>query len=70
MSIRVDIQMDQGSESLGYLATATVEGNRLHEVAVYGGPEARDEAFREMVAWLKKRRYREPDHYWVKVFPQ
>ena len=39
MSIRVDIQRDLECESLRFVATATLDGKRLHEVDEYGGPE-------------------------------
>ena len=30
MSIRVDVQLDHGSESLRWIATATLDGKHLH----------------------------------------
>ena len=55
MSIRVDVQMDHESESTRYVATATLDGKRLHAVGEYGGAEVRDEVFRKMAAWLKSK---------------
>ena len=57
MSIRVDVQMDHESESMRYVAAATLDGKRLHEVGEHGGPESRDEVFRKMAAWLKGQEY-------------
>ena len=70
MSIRVDVQMDHESESMRYVATATLDGKRLHEVGEYGGLEACDEVFRKMAAWLKGQGYPVPDHYWQQIFPK
>ncbi len=70
MSIRVDVQMDLESASTRYVATATLDGKRLHKVGKYGGPEVRDEVFREMVAWLKGQESQAPDHYWLQTFPK
>ena len=61
MSVRIQVQQDDASESLRYVATATLEGDRLHEVAVYGGSEAEDEAFRKMSVWLRQNGYPRPD---------
>ena len=68
MAIRVCIQMDHESASMRYVATATLDGERLHEVGKYGGLEARDEAFRQMAEWLKGQGYPVPDHYWQETF--
>ncbi len=70
MSVRVRVQQDDASESLRYVATATLEGHRLPEVGVYGGSEAENEAFRKMSAWLRQNGYPRPDGYWIRVFPQ
>ena len=32
MSIRIDVQMDHGSASIRYVATASLDGKHLHEV--------------------------------------
>ena len=39
MSIRLDVQLDYESESTRYVASATLDGEFLHEVGKYGGPE-------------------------------
>ena len=70
MSIRIDVQMDHGSASIRYVATASLDGKHLQEVGKYGGPEVCDEAFREMVAWLNDQGHQAPDHYWLQKFPQ
>ena len=75
MSIRVDVQLDHGSESLRWIATATLDGKHLHEVGKYGGPEVCDELLIEMAAWLKGQEHPVPDHYreqqWVEQsFPK
>ena len=70
MSIRVDVQLDHGSESLRYVATATLDGRHLHEVGKHGGTEACGEVFREMAAWLKGQGHQTPDHYWLQQFPK
>ena len=69
MSIRVDSQIDHESPSMRYVVTATLDGKRLHEVDKFGGPEVRDEVFREMTAWLKGKGHSAPDHYWLQTFP-
>ena len=69
MSIRIDVQLDHGSESLRYVATATQNGKFLHEIGKYGGPEVCNEVFREMADWLKDRGHPTPDHYWMQQFP-
>ena len=53
MSVHIEVQMDHASESMRYLATATLLGKRLHQVGEYGGPEARDKVFRKMAEWLQ-----------------
>ena len=70
MSIRVDVQMDHESESMRYVATATLDGKCVHEVREYGGPESSDKVFRTMAAWLKDRGHPVPDHYWLQIFPK
>ena len=70
MSIRVDIQTDHDCPSMRYVATATLDGKRLHEVDEYDGPEVLDEVFREMAAWLKSQGHQAPDHYWLQTFPK
>lgn len=67
-SIRIDIQLDHRSESLRYVATATLGGKR-HEIGKHGGPEVCDELFREMAAWLRGQGHQAPDHYWQQTFP-
>ena len=69
MSIRIDVQMDHEGESTRYVATATLDGKRLHEVGKHGGPEVRDGLFREITAWLKGQGHQTPDHYWNQQFP-
>ena len=64
MSIRVDVQLDHGSESLRWIATATLDGKHLHEVGKYGGPEVCDELLIEMAAWLKGQEHPVPDVTW------
>ena len=68
MSIRIDVQIDHGSESLKYVATATLDGKRLHEVGKYGGPEVCDKLFSEIVAWLEGQGHQAPGHYWQQTF--
>ena len=68
MSIRVEVQMDQGSESLRYVATAMLEGKRLHKIGKHGGLEARDEVARAMAEWLKGQGYPMPGHYLSRKF--
>ena len=68
MSIRIDVQVDHESESLRYVATATLDGKRLHEVGEYGGPEVGDVVFKKMTAWLKVEGYEVPDCYWKQKF--
>ena len=43
MKPRICVQMDHQSESMRYVATATLNGKRLHEVDEYGGPEVCNE---------------------------
>lgn len=66
MSIRVEVRLDQESESSRYIATATMNGNRLYEVGANTGN--RDEVFRKLAGWLKRQGYYEPDHYWAQAF--
>ena len=68
MSIRIEVQLDHASESMRYLATATLLGKRLHQVGKYGGLEARDKVVRKMVEWLQGQGYQAPDHYWLQQF--
>ena len=68
MSIRIEVQIDKESESMRYLATATLLGKRLHQVGEYGGLEARDKAVRKMAEWLQAQGYPVLDHYWLKKF--
>ena len=68
MSIGVEVQMDHKSESVRYVATATLDGKRLHKVGEYGGPEARDKVVRKMAEWLEGQGYPVPDHYWLQQF--
>ena len=71
MSIRVDVQLNHGSESTQYVATATLDGKHLHEVNKYGGgEEVPDEVFRDMAEWLKDQGFQAPDHYWLQKFPK
>ena len=70
MSIRIDVQMEHASESMRFVATATLDGKRLHEVGKHGGTEACDEVFAQMVEWLKGQGYAAPDHYWQQTFPR
>ena len=71
MSIRIEVQLDQGSESMRFVATATLDGNRLHEVGQFGGLEARDKVVRKMAEWLQGQGYPVPDHYWLQQkFPK
>jgi hypothetical protein len=48
MSIRVDVQLDHGSESLRWIATATLDGKRLHEIGKHGGLKECDELLVEV----------------------
>ncbi len=50
MSIRIDVQMDHGSESTRYVATATEDGKHLHEVEKNG---ARKSATRCSGRWQR-----------------
>ena len=68
MSVRIEVQMDHQSESMRYLATATLLGKRLHQVGQFGGPEARDKVVRKMAEWLQAQGYPVPDHYWQQQF--
>ena len=70
MSIRIDIQLDHGSESLRYVATATQDGKPLHDIGKYGSTEVCAEVFRELTAWLKDQGHQAPDHYWLQQFPK
>ena len=70
MSIRIDVQVDHGSESLRYVATATQDGKPLHKIWKYGGPEVHDEVFCELGEWLKGQGHQAPDHYWLQKFPK
>ena len=69
MSIHVYVQLDHKSESMRYIATATQDCKRLHEIGEYGGSEAQDKVFRKMAAWLKSKGYPVPNHYWRQIFP-
>ena len=67
MSIRLDVQLDYGSESTRYVASATLDGEFLHGVGKYGGPEVCGEVFREMAAWLKGQAHQAPDQgFWCR----
>ena len=68
MSIRVNVQTDQTSESWRYIATATLDGKCLHEVRKYCGPEDLDKVLRKMAEWLEGQGYSVPDYYWLKQF--
>ena len=60
--------MDHASESSRYIATATGNGEFLHEIAKYGGPEIRENLFRDLSKWLEQNGYQSPDHYWAQTF--
>ena len=68
MSIRVEVQLDHESESLRFVARATLEGEPLHEVGKHGGTEVQDELLRKMAEWLEGRGHPVPDHYWLQQF--
>ena len=51
-----------------FVATATQDGKRLHEIGKYGGLEVRDEVVREMAEWLEGQGYPVPDHYRLQQF--
>ena len=70
MSISVDIQMDDGSESMRFIATATLDGKRLHEIGKHGGLKERDEVAKKMAEWLEAHEYPVPDHYRFRQFTQ
>ena len=65
MNIRIDIQMDDESSTMRYIATATLDGKRLHTIGK-NGDGLDDELFRQMVKWLKDHGHLAPDHYWVR----
>ena len=69
MSIRVDVQSDR-EESLHWIARATLDANRLHEIRKPGGLAVRDAVVREMGEWLKRQGYPVPDHYRLKRFEE
>ena len=66
MSIRVEVRLDQESQSLRWVARATHGERFLDEVAVYGGSGA--DAFKELASRLRKLGYPEPDGYHLRVF--
>ena len=66
MSIRVEVRLDQESQSLRWVATATEQGRLLDEVAVYKDTGA--DAFKEIASRLRKQGYPEPDGYHLQVF--
>ena len=68
MSIRVDVQLDHGSESLRWIATAKLDGKRLHEIGKHGGLKECDELLIEVAAWLKGQGHPVPDHYRLQEF--
>ena len=68
MSIRVEVQMDQGSESMRFVATARLDGKRLHEIGKHGGLEAHDEVAKKMAEWLESQGHPVPDHYLSRQF--
>ena len=68
MSIRIEVQMDHQSESMRFVATATLHGKLLHEVGQYGGTEACDKVLRKMAEWRQGQGYPLPDHYWLQQF--
>ena len=68
MSIRVDVQLDHGSESLRWIATATLDGKRLHEIGKHGGLKERDEVAKKMAEWLEGQGRPVPDHYRLQKF--
>ena len=65
MSIRVEVRLDEESQSLRWVATATEAGRFLDEVAIYEHTGAA--AFRELAGRLRKLGYREPDGYHLRV---
>ena len=66
MGIRVEVRLDQESQSPRWVATATEEGRFLDEVAVYEDSGAA--AFKEIAGRLRKLGYSEPDGYLLRVF--
>ena len=68
MQTRIYVQMDHASESMRYIATATRNGEVLHEIAKYGGPEIGENLFRALSEWLEQNGYKSPDYYWMQTF--
>ena len=68
MNIRIDIQMDDESSTMRYIATASLDGKQLHTIGKCDeGIE--HELFRQMVEWLKDQGHPAPDHYWERKSP-
>ena len=55
--IRIDVLLDDSSESMRYVATAIKGGKTIHTIKVYGLPEA---AYRKMTEWLQTHGYPVP----------
>lgn len=66
--IRINIFMDQESESMRYVAQAERDGRELHRISRYGGDEAVEDVFQAMLEWLNARGCDLPDHYWMKQY--
>ena len=63
MSISIDIQLDDGSESMRFIATAMEDGKPIPHAAKFGGPEVCDELAKKTAEWLEAHKYPVPDHY-------
>ena len=66
MSVRIEVQTEDRSESWRYIATATWAGKRLLQIRRYGGPEITGELLRKMAKRLEALGYPVPDHYWAR----
>lgn len=68
--IRINISMDQVSESMQYVAQAERDGREMHSISRYGGSEVVEDLFQAMIKWLSARGGDLPDHYWMKQYPR
>lgn len=69
MSFRIELQLDQNSESTKWIVTIRQDGKSLKRVERYGGPEICDALVRSAVEWLGRVHGYPAAHYWTRAFP-
>ena len=70
MSISIDIRTDDESESMRWIAAATMDGKPIPHEAKFGGPEVCDELAKKTAEWLEAHQYPVPDHYRLRQVTQ